>query len=79
MDGDHRRLGVALMAGVFVAIACGSAMPHLNPGTIGMGRARRKFSEIFLISLLRCWSHGRSDAGVVAFLPPGGNGAEKRR
>jgi len=46
----------AVMAGVFVAIACGSSDAHLNPAvTIGMAVRAGSFEKVLRISWRRCW------------------------
>jgi len=48
---------MAVIAGVFTAIACGSPGAHLNPAvTLGLAiRKRRPFRICFLFSRRRCW------------------------
>ena len=46
MDCDNGRLGLAVMAGVFTAIACGSSAAHLNPAvTVGFAVASGDWSN----------------------------------
>ena len=61
MDCDNGRLGLAVMAGVFTAIACGSSAAHLNPAvTVGFAVAGLvERAPVYISPVVGCiyWCH----------------------
>jgi len=67
VDGDHRGVAFAVMAGVFTAIACGSSDAHLNPAvTLGFAVRAGDLEGGAVYRSTNAWRCCWRGAGVVA-------------